>query len=248
MKKLNLLDQYFGRLHVVGQKLAPNVTACWICNCECGNTATVSTRSLLSGNTKSCGCLRKVSHAPNMIGKKFGRLLVVSRGETRNLRAYWNCVCDCGAKFTAMAKCLRRGDTKSCGCALKEWQAQAATIAMNKPDGEASAHQIFLNYQRWARLRNHCFELTEEQFLALTKGNCFYCGAEPSQIHLHTNRRKTDTGYKYNGVDRMDNTKGYTVENSVPCCGVHNFMKKKMSAPDFIAACVSVAKHCKGLL
>lgn len=245
MRKLELVGQTFGRLTVIKELEGFSKTTMWLCSCECGQIVKVRGGMLTCGNTKSCGCLRREPQGPDLIGKVFGRLAVVSRGETQEKRAYWNCICQCGNEFVAMAKSLRRGDTKSCGCALREWQAQASSIAFNKPDGEASAHQIFLNYQRWAKLRNHVFELTKEQFLALTKGNCFYCGAPPSQIHLHTNRRKTDTGYLYNGVDRMDNTKGYTVENSVSCCGTHNFMKKKLSAQDFINACVAVAEHQK---
>lgn len=29
----------------------------WLCNCECGNTAIVLTNKLISGHSKSCGCL-----------------------------------------------------------------------------------------------------------------------------------------------------------------------------------------------
>lgn len=32
-----------------------------ICRCDCGNETTVQLRSVVSGNTKSCGCLRAVS-------------------------------------------------------------------------------------------------------------------------------------------------------------------------------------------
>ena len=31
----------------------------WYCKCECGNTVSVQSKRLLSGHTKSCGCLRK---------------------------------------------------------------------------------------------------------------------------------------------------------------------------------------------
>lgn len=33
--------------------------ATWVCQCDCGNTTTVSGRSLRDGNTTSCGCLRR---------------------------------------------------------------------------------------------------------------------------------------------------------------------------------------------
>lgn len=53
--KVDLRGQKFARLTVVefaGQKR-------WKCICECGRKTLVDTRCLRSGNTKSCGCLRK---------------------------------------------------------------------------------------------------------------------------------------------------------------------------------------------
>lgn len=52
----------------------------------------------------------------DMTGKKFGRLLVVSRAPNIETRAAWNCLCDCGAKTVLDGKKLRSGHTKSCGC------------------------------------------------------------------------------------------------------------------------------------
>lgn len=33
----------------------------WWCKCECGNALAIEANKLLSGNTKSCGCLAKDS-------------------------------------------------------------------------------------------------------------------------------------------------------------------------------------------
>jgi len=46
----------FGRLTVVS--LAENESRSFFCKCECGQNRTVLGKSLLSGNTKSCGCSR----------------------------------------------------------------------------------------------------------------------------------------------------------------------------------------------
>lgn len=57
----DLTGQRFGRLVVV--ELAPfrskNSRAIWRCSCDCGNTIYTLSSSLVSGNTKSCGCLSK---------------------------------------------------------------------------------------------------------------------------------------------------------------------------------------------
>jgi hypothetical protein len=58
----------------------------------------------------------------DLVGQRFGRLLVVSRaprvGTDRHAR--WNCVCDCGKLTQVDMGNLRRGRTTSCGCLLRE--------------------------------------------------------------------------------------------------------------------------------
>jgi len=57
-KIVNLIGEKFGRLEVVSQ--GPNNKhgqKSWNCSCDCGNTKTVITARLLSGHTRSCGCL-----------------------------------------------------------------------------------------------------------------------------------------------------------------------------------------------
>lgn len=51
---IDIRGQRFGRL-VVRQRTA-NL---WLCACDCGNLVTVPTTNLKTGNTRSCGCLRK---------------------------------------------------------------------------------------------------------------------------------------------------------------------------------------------
>lgn len=57
----------------------------------------------------------------DLSGKKFGKLLVVSRAEniiTPNGRAHvaWLCKCDCGNEKITRGDCLTNGHTTSCGC------------------------------------------------------------------------------------------------------------------------------------
>lgn len=35
----------------------------WLCQCDCGGNRIVSSNNLMSGNTRSCGCLKKESNA-----------------------------------------------------------------------------------------------------------------------------------------------------------------------------------------
>ena len=57
----------------------------------------------------------------DLTGKKFGRLTVVGRAKNhispsgvKNVK--WECQCECGNVIDVLSKCLRNGETKSCGC------------------------------------------------------------------------------------------------------------------------------------
>ena len=110
----------FGKLtalHPVGKDAHSNVI--WHCKCDCGNEVDVRANSLLSGNTKSCGCyIYDVVHSTQFIdltNKRFGRLLVSSLNRVDGKQYYWNCTCDCGNTVIVEGNSLRSGHTQSCG-------------------------------------------------------------------------------------------------------------------------------------
>jgi hypothetical protein len=55
--------------------------------------------------------------APDLTFQTFGRLWVLHReSSTAAGRARWRCLCECGNKAVVLAKALRSGRTRSCGC------------------------------------------------------------------------------------------------------------------------------------
>jgi hypothetical protein len=61
----------FGRWTVIERiGSSRNRTAIWLCRCECGGEGQVVSTSLLNGNSKSCGCLRKETVVKNLIDHK----------------------------------------------------------------------------------------------------------------------------------------------------------------------------------
>jgi 5-methylcytosine-specific restriction endonuclease McrA len=70
--------------------------------------------------------------------------------------------------------------------------------------------QQYRLYQRNALQRNIDFRLTISQFIKIivSAPHCHYCKQE-----------------KQLGVDRVENSKGYTIENCVACCGPCNRKK-----------------------
>lgn len=56
---VNLIGEKYGRLTVVAFDRVQNRKAYWKCACDCGLSVIVPTNNLRSGNTSSCGCLRR---------------------------------------------------------------------------------------------------------------------------------------------------------------------------------------------
>ncbi|AGE48616.1 hypothetical protein PBCVAN69C_686L [Paramecium bursaria Chlorella virus AN69C] len=79
-----------------------------------------------------------------------------------------------------------------------------------------------------AKNKGYVWELMDEEATTLMTTECFYCG----YLELDTT---------VNGIDRMDNTIGYTKENCVGCCGTCNFMKKALDAHTFIERCRQIS-------
>lgn len=98
--------------------------ALWRCECDCGNEKVVSRRSLISGSSRSCGCL----HELKIKGKRFGRLTAIEMiGQNKSRRNLWLCKCDCGNETVVTASDLASGHTQSCGCLMRETTSKSFT-------------------------------------------------------------------------------------------------------------------------
>jgi hypothetical protein len=82
------------------------------------------------------------------------------------------------------------------------------------------------DYKHRAKRKNLVFELSE----ASQKGPCYLCGKQNSLTHQ-------------NGIDRFDNTKGYTEENSRSCCSSCNYMKRDYEYRCFIEKLNMIFQH-----
>lgn len=131
----------------------------WMCECDCGTRKVISRKGLLSGRTKSCGCLHREMakvlgqtsgrrNLQDLTGMRFGRLTVISRAENdKNGSPRWNCLCDCGNSIISYGSSLRYGDAKSCGCLARE-----LTKERNTTHGlsKSKLHRV------WANMKDRC--------------------------------------------------------------------------------------------
>lgn len=65
-------------------------------------------------------------------GQRFGRLVVLERGENVRGHAGWICRCDCGNTITAGGGNLASGNSQSCGCLARELVAQRQRLRRGK--------------------------------------------------------------------------------------------------------------------
>lgn len=56
----------------------------------------------------------------NLLGQRFGRLVVIEAAESKNNKTYWKCKCDCGKEYIGSTSSLRSGRLNSCGCLRAE--------------------------------------------------------------------------------------------------------------------------------
>lgn len=81
-------------------------------------------------------------------------------------------------------------------------------------------------YRARARQKGREFSLTFEEFSLMLSSICYYCG---SSVKI--------------GIDRKDNSQGYLIDNSTPCCWRCNRGKGTMHSERFIAMCKEVATN-----
>lgn len=96
---------------------------------------------------------------------------------------------------------------------------------------EKAIQRILKQYKSEAKNRNIEFLLKDEEAVKLITSACFYC---------------SDFSYKnskVSGIDRQDNSLAYTLENSVSCCTICNFMKGNLDPQSFIDKCKKISGH-----
>ena len=165
----------------------------------------------------------------NITGQKFNKLIAISFIKRENKKTYWSFQCDCGEVIIKNSHEITRNKIKSCGCLLLEH----LKILANKqrlPNQQSLKNRLLRRYKREAKIRNYSFELSSQEFENLISQKCFYCGSEPSNLMKEGESKKLH----YNGIDRLDNSIGYNLENCVPCCAICNKLKMNLDKDQFL--------------
>lgn len=169
-----------------------------------------------------------------IIGNKYGKLLVIDFHSERgnNNQIMYSCKCDCGNLHITSGESIRSGKSKSCGCNRK-----------NPPNKEVNREYAIWKqlYKSTIEKRNKKWKVEQcdidlDNFISLSKGNCFYCGVAPTNTTTDRHRKTKEERLvvKYNGIDRIDSNKHYYLENIVTCCKHCNTAKNTMKKDEFL--------------
>ena len=170
-------------------------------------------------------------------GTKFNRLTIIKLNHKDNRwRRHYLCKCDCGNEKVVQGSLMVSGNTKSCGCLVKE-MGQSKRISKNHSEITA----IILGYKRHAKDRDIKFMLTREDVINIIFNKCHYCGSDLSNNKITKN--SINGGLHYNGIDRIDSHKDYTIDNVVPCCKICNLAKRDKSRDIFLTWINRVYMH-----
>jgi len=94
---------------------------------------------------------------------------------------------------------------------------QRKDLGIKRTKYNSTLPPMYKRYLSSANKSGRRFELSVEEFNLITSHDCVYCGSSAGV-----------------GIDRRDNSDGYTLDNSFPCCTKCNMMKHKHSHEDFL--------------
>lgn len=164
----------------------------------------------------------------DLSGKKFGNWTILkSTNEYKDGFVVWLGKCACGTIKKVSKNSLTAG-SKSCGCSKlhRKKKRRSWTDRFNN-----LISSIYARYRIEAHQRGFPYEINKEQFKVLITQPCYYCGLDKQNCQVIHN-----VPVRYTGIDRVDNDKGYTISNCVPCCRKCNSKKKATSATMILKA------------
>lgn len=112
-----------------------------------------------------------------------------------------------------------------------------------KPKGHAGFRTFFCRLVASARDHGRTMFLSDDQVKNIITSNCYWCDAMPANVGIISRSTKSGSlsGAIKNsefgphiGIDRVQNDKGYEMNNVVPCCSTCNYEKKNQPLKDWL--------------
>ena len=161
--------------------------------------------------------------AIDLSGQRFGKLFILERvSKDKFSNNLWLCKCDCGNEKLIPTGRFRQGTAKSCGCVRKNINERISIL-----------RYLYYRYKRWAKHDGKEFSLSLDEYIQIVESNCSYCGSKPPQIFSYRDHKPIISEVFANGIDRIDSSIGYVIDNVTTCCKACNYSKRCMSQEEF---------------
>ena len=202
----------------------------WKLRCECGFEfeRRASEHWYYAKNGKKKLCKNKHLHKDIKVGNRFERLTIVDfikKPYGDEMRGFAVCDCSCGTKgFEVLPESLRKGDTTSCGCFLKE-----STGNRFRTHGRTDSREFDLWAAAKARAMKEGLPFDIDLEDIVIPEVCPVLGI-PIEIDLGRGRRKGDSP----SLDKFVPEKGYTKGNIAVISWRANWLKNNGTTEEWL--------------
>lgn len=215
----DLSGKIFGRWKVLYRtyNIGNTDKVTWVCECLCDKHTVklVVGQSLRNGRSNSCGCLKK-ERIENICDQKIHK-----KDQEGNI---------------VLKKCLRCQEWKPLQHFYKKSHSKDQYSAECKECESTALPHRYNAYKKGAVKRKIVWDLSKEDFYKIITQPCYYCG---NYDKITFNKEQ------YTGIDRIDSSEGYTIDNCVPCCEMCNRMKMAYSQTVFLQHIKQIYKNLR---
>lgn len=178
-------------------------------------------------------------YGSSLVGSKTGKLTVIEELDEidKHKQKLWLCKCECGGEIKLATTRITHNSVASCGC-------------IYHPKGEKNPkwsgyEEISGKY--WyvinsnAKKRNIELSITIEDIWNIFLNQDRKCALTGQPLIMWRTGRKRNTGNA--SLDRIDSSKGYTIDNVQWVDKDINRLKNKYSIEEFVAMCENVVNY-----
>lgn len=178
--------------------------AMWLFSCSCGNEVVRRASRVTGGHIRSCGCLSAAKRfaGPGLSsGEVVGKITAVRPVGKKGHNVVFECLCQCGRSFTALASNIISGNTKSCGC-----HRRAVSSAKARKHGLSDAAL----YGLWSNMMRRCYDEKNEAFKNYGARGILVCERWHNFANFYADMGERPKG---KSLERKNNSEGYSPEN-----------------------------------
>lgn len=144
-------------------------------------------------------------NAANLVGRRFGRLVVIAFSGERDKRGavIWDCLCDCGNSHRAITQDLKRHSIYSCGCLARELSSDRL-----RKHGLGDTDE----YNIWERMISRCHNPDDSNYHHYGARGIAVCQRWRESVEAFIADMGKRPSRRYS-IDRIDNNRGYEPGN-----------------------------------